>query len=80
MTSVFVKFLSSQQVVWTVATLVLACTSAMPLQAQQTANEVEQGRANTAKELAGTVAVPQGQSYGSGKKFIQKYARVTLYP
>lgn len=79
MTSVFVKFLSSQQVVWTVATLVLACTSAMPLQAQQTANEVEQGRANTAKELAGTVAVPQGKSYGSGKKFIQKYARVTLY-
>lgn len=79
MKSVFLKFLTNQQVVYTVATLVLACTSAMPLQAQQIANETVQSRTNTGKDVAGTVAVPQGQSYGSGKKFIQKYARVTLY-
>lgn len=79
MKSVFVKFINRQQVMYTVATLVLAYTSAMPLQAQQIANETVQSRATTDKGVAGTVAVPQGQSYGSGKKFIQKYARVTLY-
>jgi outer membrane protein OmpA-like peptidoglycan-associated protein len=79
MKSVFLKFISNQQAVHTVAALLLACTSAMPLQAQQIANEAVQSRANSAKDVAGTVVVPQGQAYGSGKNFIQKYARVTLY-
>lgn len=79
MKSVFLKFISNQQAVHIVAILLLACTGAMPLQAQQIANEAVQSRANSVKDVAGTVVVPQGQAYGSGKKFIQKYARITLY-